>query len=184
MGATYDDCSKADADAAEQFAVAYVAEVGVSKETMIDAISTLRAQLLTSWRKPEPQSVMGQCGHMREGCDMQCTLEAGHDGLHVWGELPARAFADEEDLANNEERSQEMPQMSSDSGCEVSSHAQSVMGQFGTFEEWWAGYMPVRTSGMPNYIECAWDAWNAATQTKRGAKELQQWRARAAKGGR
>ena len=45
---TYEDCSLADAQAAEQWAVAYVAKVGVSKETMIDAVSTLRAQLLTS----------------------------------------------------------------------------------------------------------------------------------------
>ncbi len=47
----------------------YVAKVGVSKEAMIDAISTLRAQLLTSSRTipvtPQPQeggTVCGQCG--------------------------------------------------------------------------------------------------------------------------
>lgn len=47
---TYDHCTKADADAAEQWSVAYVARVGASKETMIDAISTMRAQLLTYQR--------------------------------------------------------------------------------------------------------------------------------------
>lgn len=59
---TYDDCSKADADAAEQYAVAYVSKVGVSKENMIDAISTLRAQLLTYMRAalPVPSQAINQ----------------------------------------------------------------------------------------------------------------------------
>jgi hypothetical protein len=40
---SYDSVSLADAQAAEQWATAYVSRVGVSKETMIDSISTLRA---------------------------------------------------------------------------------------------------------------------------------------------
>lgn len=53
---TYDEVSLADAQAAEQYAVAYVAKVGASKETMIDAISTLRAQLTTAWRALKPSN--------------------------------------------------------------------------------------------------------------------------------
>jgi precorrin-6B methylase 2 len=47
---TYDDCTKADADAAEQYARCYVASVGAGKETMIDAVSTLYAQVATYGR--------------------------------------------------------------------------------------------------------------------------------------
>jgi hypothetical protein len=52
----------ATAQAAEQFAVAYVAKVGVSKESMIDAISTLRGILietateLASWQARAEQA--------------------------------------------------------------------------------------------------------------------------------
>ena len=56
FGIPYESVSLADAQAAEQFAVAYVAQVGVSKETMIDAISTLRAIITTMARKmPKPE---------------------------------------------------------------------------------------------------------------------------------
>jgi hypothetical protein len=60
---------------------------------------------------------------MREGCDAQCSLEAGHAGMHAWGEVPARTFTDEEDGSDNEERLQEVPQMLGDCGREVQGQA-------------------------------------------------------------
>ena len=47
----YEDSTQAEARAAEQWAVAYVAQVGATKETMIDALSTLRAVVMAYDRK-------------------------------------------------------------------------------------------------------------------------------------
>jgi hypothetical protein len=65
-----------------------------------------------------------RCGSMREGGDMQCVYLAGHSELHQWGAMPAWAFIDEEDSADNEEGLQEMPQVLSDSRCEVQGEAE------------------------------------------------------------
>lgn len=51
LSVTYDDCTSTDAVAAEQYAVTYVCQVGVSKAAMIDAVSTLRGQLMAYERQ-------------------------------------------------------------------------------------------------------------------------------------
>ncbi|MCU1299722.1 MAG: hypothetical protein JWQ87_6 [Candidatus Sulfotelmatobacter sp.] len=68
-----------------------------------------------------------RCGWMREGGDMQCRLEAGHaEKLHVWGELPAWAFTDEEDVADHSQGVQEVPQMLGYCGREIQGQTKSA----------------------------------------------------------
>jgi hypothetical protein len=72
---TYEDVGMADANAAEQFAVCYVAKVGVSKETMIDAISTLQAIILRLRGRlvaqPEAQPVWRKCSQCKREFSLQ-----------------------------------------------------------------------------------------------------------------
>ncbi len=44
-----------------------------------------------------------RCGWMREGGDMQCIWEAGHDGICEWGPLPTWTHTNEEDNSDYEE---------------------------------------------------------------------------------
>lgn len=69
---------------------------------------------------PLERSDNERCGWMREGGDMQCIYPAGHsERVHKWGALPSWACAYHEDDSDHEEGVQTMPQVPSDSGCEV-----------------------------------------------------------------
>lgn len=60
-----------------------------------------------------------RCGWLREGGDMQCVYSAGHSSPCKWGALPSWSFDDAEDYADYKAWLQTMPQMFSDSRCEI-----------------------------------------------------------------